>query len=487
MSSLRNLASQTVVYGLTTILARLLNFALTPIHTDLIPKSDYGVLSDLYSMIAFLMVILTFGMETAFFRFNRDAKYEQDKVFSHSLLFVVFTSALLIILSLVFNDSLAQTLKYEERSYLLHWMLAIVAMDAIAAVPFARLRANNRPMRFLSLRLGSIGLMVALNLFFFKVIPPLAAGADPGSWLYGAAEPERFVVYVFLANLIGNAFLMLLFLPEFLKIRWTLDPQLLRKMLLYASPLVIAGMAGVANEKAQFQFMKYLLPEPGNTEAMGVFNSMMKIATFMVLFIQAFRFAAEPFFFSGEGDFKTKMARVMRYFVLIQSIIFLALVCFTDFLQWTHFIDPKFWEGWHIVPILLFANLLLGINFNLNIWYKLENRTQIGTYISFFGLAFTVVFNLLLVPVFSYTGAAWATLISYAAMTAYSYHLNQKHARTAYPLRAIFMYLGLSLIGAVLAYYIFDHYWLSGLIIFSLYGSFVLWLEWPQLKKLKRT
>ncbi len=485
MSSIRKLASQTVIYGLTTILARLLNFALTPIHTDLIPKADYGVLSDLYSMIAFLMVILTFGMETAFFRFNQDKKYDQDKVFSHSLIFVFLMCALLLGLSIVFDDSLTRALQYEDRGFLIHWMLAIVAMDAIAAVPFARLRANNHPMRFLALRLGSIGLMVLLNLFFFKVLPGMAAGADEDSWLHGAASDDKFVIYVFLANLIGNAFLMLLFLPEFLKIRWKVDRVLIRKMLIYASPLVIAGMAGVANEKAQFQFMKYLLPEPQNKEAMGVFNAMMKIATFMVLFIQAFRFAAEPFFFSGEGDFKTKMARVMRYFVMVQSLIFLGLVCFTDFLQWTHFIDPKFWEGWHVVPILLFANLLLGINFNLNIWYKLENRTKMGAYINFFGLGFTIVSNLLLVPAFGYTGAALATLISYGATTMYSYHLNQKHSRTSYPLRAIGLYLVLSVIGAALSFYIFDHHWVAGLIIFSLYSSLLIWLEWPQIKNLK--
>ncbi len=486
MSSIRNLASQTVIYGFTTILARLLNFALTPIHSKLIPKAEYGEVTDLYSMIAFLMVILTFGMETAFFRFNRNEQYNQDKVFSHSLIFVFLTCALLIALVVIFQDSLALVLQYENREFLLIWMLLIVAMDAIAAVPFARLRANNRPLRFLGLRIGSIGLMVVLNLIFFLVLPKLAEASTEGSWIRDIVEPKNGVIFVFLANLIGNAFLILLFLPELRKIKWTVDQGLMRKMLVYASPLVIAGLAGVANERAQLQFIKYLLPEPGNKIEMGFYGAMMKIATFMVLFIQAFRFAAEPFFFSGEGDFKVKVARVMRYFVMIQSLIFLGLVCFTDFLQWTRFIDPKYYEGWHIVPVLLFANLLLGINFNLNIWYKLENRTRMGAYIAFFGLAFTIVCNLLLVPSFGYTGAAWATLISYAAMTIYSYYLNQKHSRTAYPLRAIGLYLVLSLIGAGLAYYVFDHHWLSGLLIFAIYTLLISWLEWPQIKQLRK-
>lgn len=486
MSSLRNLASQTVIYGLTTILARLLNFALTPLHTSQIDKADYGVVNDLYSMIAFLMVILTFGMETAFFRFNRDKRYDPDTVFSHALLFTLFSSGLLISLSFIFRDSLANLLQYEDRPFLLIWMMGIVAMDAIAAVPFARLRADNKPIRFLVIRLGTIGLMVLLNLIYFWLLPQLAKDASPDSWVFSVYNAEYGVIYVFLFNLIGNAFMILLFLPELLKIRFKVNQDLLKKMLIYSSPLVIGGLAGIANEKAQYQFMKYLLPLEINTVSMGIFGAMMKIATFMMLFIQAFRFAAEPFFFSGEGDFKSKMAQVMRYFVLIQSLIFLGLVCFTDFLQWTHFIHPKYWEGWHIVPILLFANLLLGINFNLNIWYKLENKTRMGIYINFFGLIFTILANLLLVPLFNYTGAALATLISYAAMTAYSYYLNQKHQPTAYPLRAISFYLGLSLIGSILSYYLLDHYWLYGLIIFSAYSSLVFWLEWPQLKLLKK-
>lgn len=177
-------------------------------------------------MIAFLMVVLTFGMETAFFRFNRDKKYSQDKVFSHSLIFVLFMSALLLALSFIFQDSLASALQYEDRSFLMHWMLAIVAMDAIAAVPFARLRANNKPMRFLALRLGSIGLMVGLNLIFFLVLPYFAEGLSEDSWLYGIDDPEKGVIYVFLANLIGNGFLILLFLPELLKIDWKIDRSL---------------------------------------------------------------------------------------------------------------------------------------------------------------------------------------------------------------------------------------------------------------------
>jgi len=489
MSSLRNLASQTVIYGLTTILARLLNFALTPLHThpDQIPKADYGLVNDLYSMIAFLMVILTFGMETAFFRFQRDDRYDKDQVFSHAVIFTLFSGGLLLSLTVIFKDSLAEALQYEDRPFLLVWMMAIVVMEAIAAVPFARLRAENQALRFLWIRLGTVGLMVLLNLIYFKWFPSLYQEAAADSWLNKIYDPSKGLVYVFLFNLIGNLFMILLFLPELMKVRFRIDQKLVKKMLVYSSPLVLAGLAGIINEKAQYQFMKYLLPEDTNKISMGTYGAMTKIATFMMLFIQAFRFAAEPFFFNREGDFQTKMSQVMKYFVMLQSLIFLGLVCFTDFLQWTRFINPQYYEGWHIVPILLFANLLLGINFNLNIWYKLENKTRMGIYINFFGLAFTLAANLILVPVFDYTGAALATLISFAAMTAYSYYLNQKHQPTAYPLRAITFYLGFSLLGSILSYYLFDHYWLSGLLIFGLYGIILIWLEWPQLKTIRRS
>jgi O-antigen/teichoic acid export membrane protein len=221
----------------------------------------------------------------------------------------------------------------------------------------------------------------------------------------------------------------------------------------------------------------FLLPAGINEINMGIFGAMMKIATFMMLFIQAFRFAAEPFFFSGEGDFKQKMARVLRYFVMVQSLIFLGLVCFTELLQASHFIDEKYWEGWHIVPILLFANLLLGINFNLNIWYKLKDKTHMGAYISFFGLAFTVTANLILVPGWGYTGAAWATLISYGAMTLFSFYLNQKYDRTQYPVGPILRNLGVAAGLAWLSFYYFDAAWLPGLLIFSSFLAFLALVE----------
>ena len=458
MASLKSLASQTAIYGISSILGRVLNFALTPLHTRFLDKGEYGVNTDVYSMIAFLMVILTFGMETGFFRFFSDGKYDKKAVFSTSVSVVLSLCVVFLMLTLSFLTPLAGMLKYEDTPQFVLWMMLIVSADAIAAVPYAKLRAENRPYRFIWIRVGTIAIIVLLNLFFFLVLPWLnERGSLPGFMKFMYHE-DWGVAYIFMANLIGNFIMLLLFLPELLQIRLSLITRpLVKQLLLYSSPLVLAGLAGIANEMANRQFLKYLLPEEINFEAMGIFGANVKIATFMVLFIQAFRFAAEPFFFSGEGDFKLKMARVMRYFVMVQTLIFLGLVCFLDIIKWAHFIDEKFWQGLDIVPILLLANLLLGINFNLNIWYKLKNKTRMGAYITFLGLFFTVIFNLILVPQYGYYGAAWATLISYAAMTFYSFYLNQKHDRTEYPVKNILFYIFSSTLLAVLAAYVFDY------------------------------
>lgn len=482
MASIKQLASQTAIYGFTTIIARMLNFALTPLHTSIMEQESFGILNDVYSIIAFLMVILTFGMETAFFRFYSDKDYDKQKVFSTTAGFTIFTGIALMVFIWLFLADITQMLRYQNHSEFVVWMGLIVAMDAISAVPFAKLRADNKPTRFLAIRLSSIGLMVVLNLMFFLLFPFLLEKDIATNLILSFYRPNQGVAYVFIANLIGNGLMMVWFLPDLFRVNLRPHWPLLKKILLYTSPLVLGFIAGIINEKAQYQFMKYLLPQDEYGSAQGIFGAMMKIATFMVLFIQAFRFAAEPFFFNQDGDFKEKISRVMRYFVIVQSLIFLGLVCFTEVLKWTHFIDEKYWEGWHIVPILLFANLLLGINFNLNIWYKLQNKTIMGAYISFFGLAFTIAFNLLLVPKLGYTGAAWATLISYGAMTLFSYYLNQKHNRTPYPLKALISHLSIAVVLAYISFYVLDAKLIYGIPIFIIYGLYIALAEAKHLK-----
>lgn len=484
LSSLKKLASQTAIYGISSILGRLLNFALTPLHTEKLDKAAYGINTDIYSMVAFLMVILTFGMETAFFRFFNDKENRGKDVFSAAITWVLSLSLLMVGLTWGFLQPFANLLRYEGQPHFVLWMMLIVSCDALAAVPYAKLRAENRPFRFLFIRLSTIALMVLLNLLFFITFPWMLENDIAPGFVNAVYNPGLGVAYIFIANLIGNAVMILLFLPDLVKVRLRFPTALLKKMLVYSSPLVIAGLAGIANEMANRQFLKYLLPEGEYQEALGIFGANVKIATFMVLFIQAFRFAAEPFFFGGEGDFKDKMTRVMRYFVIVQATIFVGLIAFLDIIKW--FIDEKFWVGLNIVPIMIFANLLLGINFNLNIWYKLKNKTRMGAYITFVGLFFTIVANLLLVPEYSYLGAAWATLISYAAMTGYSFYLNQKHDKTDYPLQRIGFYLGVSLVLVILIYYVLDFELMYSVPIFLLFLAVVWFADGKQLLKTLR-
>jgi len=454
MPSINNLASQTVIYGLSSIVARLLNFLLTPLHTEVLPKSEYGQNVDIYAMIAFLMVLLMYGMETSFFRFYRDHPEQKQKVYSHTTALVIVLSLLAVAFTYLFLQPIAQLLRYEAQPQFVFWMVLIVAIDAITAVPFARLRADQKPLRFVVIRTLTTLTIIGFNLLFFVVFPRWHEAGLGSTWLPFLYHPELGVAYIFIANLIGNAVLLLIFLPDLLDIRWRFEGVLFGKLIRYASPLVLAGLATKVNEFSNRIFIKYLLPGPEGFEQVGIFGANFKIATFMVLFVQAFRYAAEPFFFGGSGTYREKIAPVMRYFVAIQVFIFAGIICFLDVFK--YFIDSKYWEGLVIVPILLFANLLMGINFNLNIWYKLENRTKMGVYITLVGLVFTLVGNALFIPALGYLGAAWATLLSMTAMTLYSYYLSQKYARVPYDLPRILMHLGATAILGFFAFYVFE-------------------------------
>lgn len=481
------MASQTAIYGLSSILARVLNFALTPLHSEVLAKEEFGEATDIYSMIAFLMVILTFGMETAYFRFSKDKDLSDKDVFSASTSWVLGAGVLAILCVLIFLDPLAALLQYTQHPEYLIWMIIIVAIDALAAVPFAKLRADNKPLKFVLIRFSTTGTMVILNLVFYWLFPYFQENGIGDSWLSSVYNPNAGAAYMLISNLVGNLVMLLLFAPDLFRIRLTFKKSLLKKLLLYSFPLVIAGLPGIANEMANRQFLKFLLPDGENFIALGIFGANVKIATFMMLFIQAFRFAAEPFFFSGEGEFKSKMAKVMHYFVVVQAVIFLGLICFLDLIKQTHFIDEKYWEGLDIVPILVFANLLLGINFNLNIWYKLKNLTRMGVYITSLGFVFTIASNLILIPQYGYIGAAWATLISYASMTAMSYYLNQKFDYTKYPVKRIGLHLLTVLTLAYISFYVYDSDLLISSICFFGYLIIVWFTEAKTVLKSIRT
>ncbi len=409
----------------------------------------------MYAYSSFLMILFTYGMETAYFRFA-SKQTESRGIFSTIVLSILASSALLVCLFSIFSGSLAEALTkvtaqsssaYER--YII-WFVIIAAIDAIASIPFAKLRLQNKAFRFAFIRIIGILVNIGMNLFFLVLCPKLSAD----SWLASFYNPAYGVEYVFISNLISSALTLILLLPEFKGIRFSFDKKLWNEIMVYAFPLLFAGFAGMINETADRILIKYLVVDKSDALIqLGIYGACYKVSILMTLFIQTFRYAAEPFFFSHaeKDDAKKTYARVMHYFVITCCVIFLAVMLYMDFVK--YFIGKEFRSGLHIVPILLMANLCLGVYYNLSIWYKLTGKTQWGAYIALFGAAITLILNIILIPSMGYTGAAWATLICYAAMMIASYVSGQKFYHVNYHLSS-----ALSYIGAALLIYFFSNY-----------------------------
>ena len=451
MNPLKKLAGQTLVYGMGTIVPRLLNyFLLTPFYTRIFIEGEYGIITELYAYMAFLLVLLTYGMETTFFRFA-EKEPDQKRVFSTSVVSLFFSSSLFFILVVVFAGPIAGLIKYGEHPEYIVMFSAIIALDAFTAIPFAYLRKKNKAMRFSILKIINVVVNLALNFFFLWIAPKIYA-QHPDSWIRLVYDPSIGVGYAFICNLASSAITLLLLIPDIFSIRLKVDWNLLKRMLVYTFPLLIVGIAGMVNEVADKIIFKYLLivpagvPDP-ETYAMGqlgIYGAAYKLSVLMTLFIQMFRYAAEPFFFAQvkEENARQVYADVMKYFILFGLFIFLGVTLFADVVK--YFIGPRYWEGLYVLPIVLMANLLLGIVFNLSIWYKLNDMTRFGAYIGLSGAAVTILMNVLLVPRFSYLGAAIGHLSAYILMVLLSYYWGQKYYRINYQLRRIGFYALLS-------------------------------------------
>jgi O-antigen/teichoic acid export membrane protein len=390
------------------------------------------------------MVIVTYGMETAFFRFVSKEKHNPN-VFSTAVSMLLTTSITLFGLAFLFRNHLASAIGYANHSEYIVWFAAILALDAICIIPFASLRNQERPIRFAFLKTVNIATNIGFNLFFL-ILCPFVLKNNPDSILQLIYRPEIGVGYIFISNLLASVTVALCLLPEFVKIRFNFDQKLAKNMLVYALPVMIWGMAGIVNETFDRIFMKYLISDSSTAMAqVGIYGACYKIAILMTLFIQAFRFAAEPFFFkqSENRNAPEIYAKVMRDFVLACLMIFLFCTLFLNDIMLI--VGEKFREGAVIVPILLMANLLLGVYYNLSVWYKVTDQTKYGAYISTIGAVITISLNILLVPIFGYIGAAWATLICYITIVLISYWLGQRHFPIPYPVKALMLYTGFAL------------------------------------------
>lgn len=447
MSSLKNLAGQTVIYGGTSIISRLINYLMVPVHTYIFGTSEYGVVGELYAYVSLLIVLLTYGMETAFFRYNSTVPDdEKNKVYGTSLISLLITSVVFIGTMLFFNQNVASLLNYSEHPEYISWFALVIAFDAISTMPFARLRAQNRPKKFAFIKFANIFVNVFVTLFYLIICPWLLKINFLPDIVNAIYDKEIGIGYIFLANLAASAVTLLLLFSEIHLSRLSFSWKLWKQMFSYAFPLLIFGLAGIVNETMDRILLKELSPEDIALSQVGIYSACYKISILMTIFIQAFKYAAEPFFFAKakDSDAKRSYSQVMTYFVLTCSFIFLGVMLYIDVVQ--HFIGKDFREGINVVPILLMANLFLGIFYNLSIWYKLTGQTRFGAYISIFGAFITLVLNYLLIPIMGYMGAAWTTLICYASMMIVSYVLSQKYYHINYELKKVLGYLGLSLL-----------------------------------------
>ncbi len=405
------------------------------------------MVTEMYVYVAFLLIVLTYGMETALFRFSESRPGHKDTVFSTALLSVLATSGLFIFFVIVFRQPIAGLMQYPDNVEYIVLLGSIVGLDALAAIPYARLRAQNRPWRFAITRLTGIAVNIGLVLFFLLLCPWLADHGPESikPFIERVYSPDIGVGYVFIANLAATIITLLMLVPVMRNAPWTLDRVLWKNMLVYALPLLVAGMAGWVNEALDKLLLKYILPESIALEQVGIYGAVYKLAMMMTIFIQAFRFSAEPFFFAqaSKENARELFAKVMNYFVVACLLIFLGIMLFMDIVK--HFIGPGFHEGLAVVPILLLANMFLGIYWNLSIWYKLTNKTLYGAGFAIAGALITIILNVWWIPHFGYHGSAWATLVCYFTLAVMSFLFGRKHYKIPYSLMKIFLLIALAL------------------------------------------
>ncbi len=496
MSAIRQLAGQTLIYGLSSIVGRFLNYLLVPLYTYQFAAESYGIVTELYAYAAFLLVVFTYGLETAFFRFYEERKQDLS-VFSTALLSIVSSTIILGGLLWLLADPIAEVLYLGSHSNYIRWFVLILCFDTLTALPFALLRARNQPMRFAAIKLANIGLNIGLNLFFLVLCPYLLSNE---SWSFMHASisflynPEVGIGYIFLSNLAASSITFLLLLPLWKHVKPTFDTALWRKMMAYALPLILVGLAGIVNETLDRILLKFLLPGTPieNQAQIGIYGACYKLSILMTLFIQAYRYAAEPFFFARarQADAGHTYATTLQAFTLAGSLIFLGVMLYLDILK--YFIGPAYHEGLVVVPILLMANLLLGIYYNLSVWYKLSDKTSLGAWVAVSGALVTILLNWWWIPVMGYVGAAWATLVCYLWMTVISWWMGQRYYPVDYPIMTLASYLA----GALALYGVFwwtQHTWpmqptlkfALATLLFLLFSAATIIPFWHKLRQVK--
>ena len=434
MASLSSLAKDTAIYGLSSIVGRFLNYLLVPLYTTVLAASsgDYGIVTEVYSYTALLLVILTFGMETTFFRFVNKTGNDPMRVYSTTLIAVGCVGALFVMAVLAFSDAITAFLHYGGHTEYVQMMALCVAVDAFLCIPFAYLRYKKRPLKFAALKLLNIALNIVLNLVFFLLLPRLVDGF------------EIRVGYVFAINLFCTLVTVPLLWKELTGFRWVFDRELMRPMWRYAWPILVLGIAGILNQTADKLIFRHLVPGDEGKVQLGIYGACVKIAMIMAMITQAFRYAYEPFVFgkdkeNDKDDNRRTYAQAMKYFIIFTLLAFLVVVGYLDVLK--YIIHRGYWAGLRVVPIVMVAEIMMGIYFNLSFWYKLIDRTVWGAWFSGAGCLVLILVNVVFVPRYGYMACAWAGVAGYGTAMVLSYFVGQRKYPIAYPLKSIAAYV----------------------------------------------
>ena len=504
MAGLKSLAKDTAVYGLSSILGRFLNYLLVPLYTAVLSAASggYGVVANVYAYTALILVLLTFGMETGFFRFANKKEGDSQQVYANALLFVGGLSLLFWILGMTFLGPIAGFMEYPDHRDYIAMMMTVVAMDSFQCIPFAYLRYKKRPIKFAGIKLLNIAGNIALNLFFLLLCPWLMKHAPSTvDWFY---DPDYQVGYIFVSNLMMSSLQLLFFIPEFRGFKYRIDPKLMKEMVGYSFPILIFGLVGILNQTIDKMIYPFLFDDrQEGLVQLGIFSACSKVALVMAMFTQAFRYAYEPFVFAmskgktakaaaptekqqkqgsevkqravidstaainsttaktleaekaQQSDLETKQegekkmqSMVMKFFFIFALVAFLVIMAYMDILR--YIIASDYWEGLIVVPIVMGSEIFKGIYFNLSFWYKLTDDTKWGAYFSLIGCAVILSLNIWLVPRYGYVASAWASFTGYAIITLLSYVIGQKHYPVKYPLKDMAIYLGLAAVLYVL-------------------------------------
>ena len=479
MSTLQRFFKDTIIYGIAAVLPRAINILLTKLHTGTLKADKYADNTWYFVFAAYFIAFLTFGLETAFFRFFSKEK-EKGKIVSTAFIALLISITTFVVILLAFNTTIATWLGFDNPTHL-KILTLVTAFDTLVVIPYAYLRVTNRPIKFAFYKISNILIYAFFNGFFLWFVPyALKNNISLPNIITNSYRTTPTVVYIFIANFIASFVTFLMLLPSMLKFKFDFDKKMLRKMLVYGLPIMVGSLAYVTNENLD----KLLLGDMIGKEQMGIYAACYKLGVFMTLYIMAFRLGAEPFFFNhaDKANAKETYAKILTWFTIIGALFMLIVIVYINLFASILLGKPEYYEALAIVPIILLANLFLGIYNNLSVWYKLTDKTKYGMYFSIFGAALTIIFNIIFIPKIGFMASAWATLIAYSGMTFISYFYGKKYYKVPYNVSKVFLYIIISVGLSYLSYYHFKENYIVSTLFIIVFLTFIVINEKNELK-----